>query len=176
MIKESVSTVGNQAYQFAQFKQNQVNLIMFICNHCPYVLYRMPAISQLVDDYKDAINIVAINSNDSSPSTYDSHPEDAPEYMPAFKIKHNLNCEYIFDADQSLAKQYNIQCTPEFVLTDKNGIVVYHGELDPSRKTNQLKSTGSSLRHAIELTVVGQKLTWHPAASFGCSIKWKETL
>lgn len=146
----------------------KINLIMIICNHCPYVLFRMPAISQLVKDYQDRVNIVAVNSNDSSKYT-----EDAPELMPEFKEKYDLQCEYIYDADQSIATAYGAVCTPEFYVVDADGIIVYHGELDPAHTSNDLMPTGSSLRHALDLTLVNKPINWEPNPSFGCSVKWQ---
>lgn len=151
----------------------EVNLVMIICNHCPYVLFRMNAISQLVKDYKDRVNIIAVNSNDYSPNTDDSNIEDSPEFMPAFVKKYDLQCDYIFDEDQSIARDFGAICTPEFYVIDKKGIIVYHGEFDPSHTSNDLEPTGSSLRHALDLTLVNKPITWDPNPSFGCSIKWK---
>lgn len=172
MIKESVSTVGRTAHEFLQFKTGQTNLLMFICNHCPYVKYRMTAISQLVREYMDVVNIVAINSNDSTPGIEDRYIEDSTEYMPLFKKRYGLECEYIYDADQILANAYNIECTPEFVIVNKQGIIAYHGEFDPSRKSNELVPSGSTLKHALDLILTDQPITWTQQPSFGCSIKW----
>lgn len=174
MIKESINTVGQTAYEFSHYKHGQVNLLMFICNHCPYVGFRMPAIAQLVREYKDVVNIVAINSNDSTLGVEDRYIEDAPEYMPRFKERHGLECEYIYDKDQQIAKAYSIECTPEFVVVDKNRIVAYHGELDPSRKSNNLIPSGSTLKHALDLILTNQSITWVQQPSFGCSIKWSQ--
>lgn len=170
-LETSDNMIGKQAFYPAV--EGQVNLIMIICNHCPYVLFRMPAISKLVKDYKHDVNIVAVNSNDASPETDDSNPEDAPEHMPAFVEKWDLQCPYIFDEDQSIAIAYGAVCTPEFYVTDKNGIIVYHGELDPSHTSNNMVPNGSSLRHALDLTLTNKPINWAPNPSFGCSIKWK---
>ena len=168
MLLTSDNMTGKSAFFFDQMKKDKVNLIMIICNHCPYVLFRMKAISKLVDDYKDIINIVAVSSNDPGP-----HPEDHPDTMPVFKTLHKLHCDYIYDADQSIAKAYQAVCTPEFYVINKNGIITYHGEFDPSHTSNNLMPTGSSLRHAIDLTLVEKEINWTINSSFGCSIKWK---
>lgn len=165
--------IGKPARYIGQMQEGTVSLVMIICNHCPYVLFRMPQISQLVKDYKDDVCIVAVNSNDASPTTDDSHPEDAPELMPAFVERWDLQCDYIFDEDQTIARDYGAVCTPEFYVVDRNGIIVYHGELDPSHTTNRLMPTGSSLRHALDLALVGKEINWTPNPSFGCSVKWK---
>jgi len=170
-LETSDNMIGKQAFYPAE--RGHVNLVMIICNHCPYVLFRMPAISQLVKDYKDRVKVFAINSNDASPTTEDSHPEDAPEYMEDFMERWDLQCPYIFDGDQGIATAYGAVCTPEFYVVDTDGIIVYHGELDPSHTSNDLMPTGSSLRHALDLTLVNKPINWEPNPSFGCSVKWK---
>lgn len=171
VLKISDSMMGRQISTLC--KPDRINLIMIICNHCPYVLFRMPAISQLVKDYRDRVNIIAVNSNNASPTTEDSNPQDAPEYMPEFKEKYDLQCDYIFDEDQSIAREFGAVCTPEFYVTDCKQTIVYHGELDPSHTSNELMPTGSSLRHALDLTLVNKPINWTPNPSFGCSVKWK---
>jgi len=169
VLSVSNSQVGNKAPVFDLFKEDHVNLIMFICNHCPYVEFRMSTISKLVKDYKDRVNIVAINSNDST-----DYPEDAPEYMSDFAKKWDLQCQYIYDYNQAIAHNYNAVCTPEFYVVNKEGIISYHGELDPAHTSNNLEPTGSTLRHALDLALVDRYVHWLPNPSFGCSIKWKE--
>ena len=165
--------IGQTPEYFANMETGKVNLVMIICNHCPYVLFRMPAISRLVKDYKDIVKITAVSSNDHTPASQDSKPEDAPELMPVFKEKYDLQCDYIYDADQSIALNWGAVCTPEFYITNTQGVVVYHGELDPSHTSNNLMPTGSSLRHALDLTLTGKPISWEPVPSFGCSIKWR---
>lgn len=169
VLKVSDNMVGQPAMTIGGMTPGTPSLVMIICNHCPYVLFRMQAISQLVKDYNDRVYCIAVNSNDSS-----KYEEDAPELMPEFKNKHGLVCDYIFDEDQSIAKSYGAVCTPEFYVVDSEGIIVYHGELDPSHTSNDLFPTGSSLRHALDLTLVGKSIDWEPNPSFGCSVKWKQ--
>lgn len=173
VIKTSKNMIGNHALPIGDMVVGIPSLVMIICNHCPYVLFRMPAISQLVKDYKNDFTIVAVNSNDASPTTDDSHPEDSPEFMPAFVKRWDLQCDYIFDEDQSIAKDYGAECTPEFYVVNAQGVIVYHGELDPSHTTNRIMPTGSSLRHAMDLTLANKPIDWVPNPSFGCSVKWK---
>tara|TARA_A100001388_G_C28606498_1_gene420728 strand:- start:10 stop:522 length:513 start_codon:yes stop_codon:yes gene_type:complete len=168
VLKTSTNSVGRTAeYYFGPMRPDGINLLMIICNHCPYVLYRMPAISQLVREYKDRINCVAVNSND-----WKDYPEDSPDLMPEFQKKYDLQCEYIYDNDHIIAKSYGAVCTPEFYLINK-GTIIYHGELDPAHTTNDLPSTGSSLRLAMDYTLAGRTIDWKYNDSFGCSIKWK---
>ena len=169
VLKTSQNSVGQPAqYYFGPMQPDQINVLMIICNHCPYVLYRMPAISQLVKDYKDKVNFVAVNSND-----WKDYPEDAPELMPDFQKKYDLQCDYIYDQDHIIAKSYNAVCTPEFYIINK-GTITYHGELDPAHTSNELASTGSSLRLAIEYSLIDKLIDWKYNSSFGCSIKWKQ--
>ena len=171
MLLTSENMIGKKAHPIDDVKG--VRLVMIICNHCPYVLFRMPAISKIVKEYNDRVHCIAVNSNDASPDTDDSSPEDAPEFMEDFKNKYGLACDYIFDEDQSIAKTYGAVCTPEFYVIDEDDTIVYHGELDPSHTSNDLMPTGSSLRHALDLTLAGKPINWEPNPSFGCSVKWK---
>ncbi len=166
--------IGKKPPFFHSMEPGKINIVMIICNHCPYVLFRMPAISQFVRDYKDIVKITAVNSNDHTPDTADSKLEDAPEYMPQFQNKFDLQCDYYYDADQTVARDWGAVCTPEFYITNKEGAVVYHGEFDPSHTSNDLMPTGSSLRHALDLTLAGKSIDWEPNPSFGCSVKWKQ--
>ncbi len=168
MLTTSKNMISKPALFFEQMKVGKVNLIMIICNHCPYVLFRIKAIARLINDYKDIINIVAINSNDPGP-----HPEDHPDAMPAFKTLHRLNCEYVYDYDHKIAKAYEAVCTPEFYVVNNDGLISYHGEFDPSHTNNNLMPTGSTLRHAIDYTLINKRIDWEINSSFGCSIKWK---
>lgn len=173
MIKFSDSMVGKPARFFGPMRHGEVNLVMVICNHCPYVTFRMPAISRLVCDYMDRVTVVAVNSNDHTPDTPDSKPEDSPDLMPEFSRRWDLRCDYVYDADQSIARDYGAVCTPEFYVVGRDGIIAYHGELDPSHTSNNLMPTGSSLRHALDLVLVGKGIPWVPNPSFGCSVKWR---
>jgi len=171
MLMTSENMIGKKAHPIDDVKG--VRLVMIICNHCPYVLFRMPAISKIVKEYNKRVHCIAVNSNDASPTTDDSSPEDGPEFMEDFVNKYELACDYIFDEDQSIAKAYGAVCTPEFYVIDEDDTIVYHGELDPSHTSNDLMPTGSSLRHALDLTLVGKSIDWQPNPSFGCSVKWK---
>ena len=171
MLMTSENMIGKKAHPIDDVKG--IRLVMIICNHCPYVLFRMPAISKIVKEYNKRVHCIAVNSNDASPTTDDSSPEDGPEFMEDFVNKYGLACDYIFDEDQSIAKAYGAVCTPEFYVIDEDDTIVYHGELDPSHTSNDLMPTGSSLRHALDLTLVGKSIDWQPNPSFGCSVKWK---
>jgi len=154
------------AHQF--FFDNRPTLAFFICNHCPYVRYRMKAIAAIAKDYEDRFNVVAINSNS------DTHDEDAKELMPDFKEEFNLTCKYYADPAQQIAKAFGAVCTPDYFVLDRDRYIVYNGELDPARMTNTLSPTGSTLRYVLDQVIVGEEVVIKTKGSFGCSIKWKE--
>ena len=169
VLKVSDNMVGKAALPIGDMIPGAPALVMIICNHCPYVLYRIPAIVNLVNEYKDRFIITAVNSNDHT-----RYPDDAPEMMEPTKRGWGLDCQYIYDEDQSIAKAYGAVCTAEFYVINREIQIVYHGELDPSHTSNDLPSSGSSLRHAMDLVLADKPITWDINPSFGCSVKWKE--
>lgn len=143
-------------------------LVMFICNHCPFVQHIREALSSFARDYQGKeIAIVAINSNDVQ-----AYPDDSPEKM-IEEVKTFSYCfPYLFDEDQSIAKSYGAMCTPDFFLFDKNNALVYHGQFDKSRPTNDIKPNGEDLRGAVDALLAGEELPKDQAMSIGCGIKW----
>lgn len=144
-------------------------LIMFICNHCPYVKHVQPELVRLANDYlpKD-IAFVAISAND-----VDNYPEDSPELMLEEAKKWNYPFPYLYDETQAVAKAYKAACTPDFYLFNSDMALVYRGELDGSRPGNEVPLTGSSLREALDNLLAGVPISEHQNPSIGCSIKWK---
>ena len=169
VLKTSQDSVGQPAqYYFGPMQPDQINVLMIICNHCPYVLYRMPAISQLVKDYKDKVNFVAVNSND-----WKDYPEDAPDLMPAFQKKYDLQCDYIYDQDHIIAKSYNAVCTPDFFGYNKNLELQYRGRIRELKDLKPIRGGESDLFKALKQiseTGLGPR---EQIPSMGCSIKWK---
>jgi len=140
-------------------------LVMFICNHCPFVVHVKEELKRLYADYQNRkIGFVAINSNDA-----DAYPDDAPERMPG----ENYPFPYLFDTDQSVAKSFSAACTPDFFLFDDQNKLVYRGQLDGSRPGNSALPNGKDLRNALDTLLSGNPIseTQHP--SMGCNIKWK---
>jgi len=144
-------------------------LVMFICAHCPYVVHIEPQLSSLSCDYKDRVDLIAVSSNDII-----SHPQDSPEKLKAQSEKNNFNFPYCFDEDQSVAKAFNAQCTPDFFLFDSQKKLVYRGQLDNSRPGNDFPVDGKDLRKAIDLLLNKQEISENQLPSMGCNIKWRE--
>jgi thiol-disulfide isomerase/thioredoxin len=145
-------------------------VVMFLCNHCPYVLYINPEIVQIVKEYAArGVAFVGINSNDA-----DAYPEDAPALMGAHAAEVGYTFPYLFDATQEVARQYDAACTPDFYVFDAQLALVYRGQLDDSRpKRNPIPSTGEHLRQALEAVLAGQAPLDTQKPSGGCNIKWR---
>ncbi|MCC6794646.1 MAG: thioredoxin family protein [Candidatus Hydrogenedentes bacterium] len=144
-------------------------LVMFICNHCPYVKHVAPELAKLGRYYKDkGIGMVAIGSNDVS-----THPDDGPEKMRQEAMMRGYEFPYLYDEDQEVAKAYAAACTPDFFLFDDRMRLVYRGQLDDSRPGNNVPVTGKDLRTAIEALLLGNTMPGPQKPSIGCNIKWK---
>ena len=148
----------------------RATVVMFLCNHCPYVLYINPEIVRIVAEYgPQNVAFVGINSNDA-----DAYPEDAPEQMPIHAREVGYTFPYLFDATQDVARMYDAACTPDFYVFDENLRLRYRGQLDPSRpKRNPVPSTGQDLRAALDAVLAGQPAPEPQRPSGGCNIKWK---
>jgi len=143
-------------------------LVMFICNHCPYVKHVREELARLGRDYLSRnSSIVAINSNDAS-----THPGDSPEKMKEEATTWGYVFPYLVDADQSIAKAYRAACTPDFFLFDAGKKLVYRGQLDGSRPGNDIAVNGQDLRAALDAVLSGNAVSANQVASIGCSIKW----
>jgi thiol-disulfide isomerase/thioredoxin len=150
-------------------KHSKGTLVMFICNHCPYVKYILPELVKLAHDYKDKpISIIAINSNN-----YEDYPEDSPENMKLAAQKWNFTFPYLFDETQEVAQTFQATCTPDFFLYDDNLHLVYRGQFDDSRPGNQIPTTGHDLRHALNCMLTRMPNQTEQKPSMGCNIKWK---
>jgi len=144
-------------------------LVMFICNHCPFVKHIADELARLGAEYSTrGVAIVAINSND--PST---HPDDSPERMVHEAESRGYVFPYLFDEDQEIAKAYRAACTPDFFLFDAAHRLVYRGQLDDSRPKSDIPVTGRDLRAALDAVLAGQPVAEKQRASLGCNIKWK---
>ncbi len=145
-------------------------LVMFICNHCPYVIHIRKELSSLTNEYiKKGVGIVGINSNDIK-----TYPEDAPDKMKSVAHESHFSFPYLLDSTQSIAKAYQAACTPDFFLFDKNHLLVYRGQMDGSRPGNTIPNNGVDLRQALEMTLHDQKPALEQKPSLGCNIKWRE--
>ena len=152
-------------------------LVMFICNHCPFVIHVAPELARLGADYADRVDVVAISSND-----VEHYPDDSPEKMKQEKAKRAYGFPYLYDADQSVAKAYTAACTPDFFLFDAEHKLAYRGQLDDTRP-HRISSgnyddrngaaNGRDLRAAIDAVLAGEAVAEKQYPSMGCNIKWK---
>jgi peroxiredoxin len=151
------------------FKDKKAVLVMFICNHCPYVVHVRDELAKLGKDYKDKdIGIVAISANDAK-----KYPADAPEKLKEMAKKVGFTFPFLYDESQEIAKKYSATCTPDFFLFDKDRKLVYRGQLDDSRPGSDVKVTGKDLRAAIEAVLADKPVPKDQKPSVGCNIKWK---
>jgi peroxiredoxin len=144
-------------------------VVMFICNHCPFVKHVADQLAVLGRDYlPKGVGIVAISSNDVG-----AHPADSPEQMVREAEERGYPFPYLYDETQEVAKSYRAACTPDFYLFDGGRRLVYRGQLDPSRPDSGIPVTGSDLRAAIDAVLVGSAVPTEQRPSLGCNIKWK---
>jgi peroxiredoxin len=145
-------------------------LVMFICNHCPYVIHVIEEVKRLTDEYMDkGIGVVAISSND-----VEKYPDDSPEKMKAFSSQYELNFPYLYDESQNVAHAYDAACTPDFYVFDGEEKLVYRGRLDGSRPGNEEDLTGKDLRESLDRLLDNRPQQEKQYPSAGCNIKWKE--
>ncbi|MGD8395337.1 MAG: thioredoxin family protein [Candidatus Eiseniibacteriota bacterium] len=144
-------------------------LVMFICNHCPFVIHVRHELARLGAEYgQRGVAIVAINAND-----VERHPDDSPARMRVEKAEVGYTFPYLFDAGQEVARAYRAACTPDFFLFDGEQRLVYRGQLDGSRPGSDVPVTGSDLRAALDAVLAGRPVAWQQTPSVGCNIKWK---
>lgn len=144
-------------------------VIMFICNHCPFVKHINNELTRLANDYiPKGIRFLAINSND-----VENYPDDSPENMILSAKLYQYPFPYLFDETQEVAKAYNAACTPDFFVFDSHLSLMYRGQLDDSRPGNSVPVTGESLRQALDCILNNKALDFEQKPSIGCNIKWK---
>ncbi len=162
--------LSGKNFGLEELEGNKGTLILFICNHCPYVIHIIDGIVKLAAEYqKKGISFIAINSNDVA-----NYPEDSPENMNLFAIKHKFTFPYLFDELQEVAKSYDAACTPDFNLLDENGTVIYRGRFDAARPGNGLIVNGDDMKDAFDRLLSGKDQLKEQLPSIGCNIKWKE--
>ena len=158
-------------YTNEMFNGKVGSLVMFICNHCPFVKHVNDEIVKLSNEIIDKnIAVIGINSNDSS---QDKYAEDSIEKMKEYATNLGYNFPYVVDEDQSAAKNFTAQCTPDFFLFDSESNLVYRGQLDGSRPGNDIPTDGVSLRSAIDALLNSEEPVSEQLPSMGCNIKWK---
>jgi thiol-disulfide isomerase/thioredoxin len=162
-------TNSNEWFSFADLKGEKGTLVLFICNHCPFVRHVIEEIVMIANDYRvQGIGIIAISSNDIS-----QYPQDAPELMTEFAFENKMEFPYLYDETQEVAKIYDAACTPDFFLFDNQNKLVYRGQLDDSRPGNGIPLSGNDLRGAIDGVIYNRIINPNQKPSIGCNIKWK---
>ncbi len=162
-------TVSDKQISLNEIKGDIATVIMFICNHCPFVLHVNDELVKLANDCQPKnINFVAISANDVA-----THPDDAPDKMKAVALQLKYPFPYLYDETQEVAKAYDAACTPDFFIYNKNMELVYRGQLDDSRPGNGIVVTGKDIRNALDCLINGQSISDEQRPSIGCNIKWK---
>jgi peroxiredoxin len=162
-------TEGNLV-SLTDFAGNKALLVIFMCNHCPYVKHVADQLKSLSDEYMArGVAVVGINSNDA-----DKYPDDSPAAMAEEKQARGYQFPYLYDGDQSVAQAYAAACTPDFYLFDGETKLQYRGQLDSSRPKTDIPVTGEDLRAALNAVLAGQAPSSQQTPSIGCNIKWKE--
>ena len=162
--------ISGKELSLNELKSPMATVIMFICNHCPYVKHINQELIRLANAYNtNGVSFVAINSND-----YTAYPEDSPENMLKVATELKYPFPYLVDQSQSVAKAYEAVCTPDFFIYDKDLKLVYRGQLDDSRPSNQIPSDGKDMRAALDAILAGEKPSPRQRPSIGCDIKWKK--
>ena len=164
-----LNTVDDTLLSLNKAKGAAGTVIMFICNHCPFVLHVNAELVKMAIEYQEkGINFIAISSNE-----IENYPQDGPQFMK--KLAHDLDFPfpYLFDETQQVAKQYDAACTPDFYIFDANLKAVYHGQLDASRPGNGKPVTGKDIRVSLDHLLLGKDILAQQQPSVGCGIKWR---
>lgn len=167
---ELPDSISGSRFSLQSLKGEKGTVIIFICNHCPYVIHIKQQLIDIATSYANkGINTIAISSNDIK-----SHPQDAPDKMTLLMTEWgNPFAAYLYDESQAIAKAYQAACTPDIYLFDKNLACVYRGRLDAATPKNNEPLTGEDLRAALECLLVGTPIKKEQIPSMGCNIKWK---
>lgn len=162
-------TISGKKLSLEELKSDIATVIMFICNHCPYVKHINKRLVEITNYYiEKGISFIGINSNDVI-----NYPEDSPENMKTQAMKLGYKFPYLFDETQDVAIAYNAACTPDFFIYDKNLNLVYHGQFDDSRPGNNIPVTGQDISEALESLLNNKPVKLNQKPSIGCNIKWK---
>jgi peroxiredoxin len=164
-----LDTVSEQKLSLDQIHGKKGTVVMFICNHCPFVKHVFVGIVDLANDYSDkGVSFVAISSND-----VENYPDDAPDLMTKLAAEKKFPFPYLYDETQEVARAYDAACTPDFYIFDKDKSLVYRGQLDDSRPENGIPVSGRDIRSALDAICNGKKISETQKPSIGCNIKWK---
>lgn len=158
----------DQLKNLTELKSDVATVIMFICNHCPFVVHIKSQLIEVINKYKEkGVNFLAINANDVA-----NYPDDSPEKM----VLEAYPCPYLYDETQEVAKAYDAACTPDFYIFDNNLALVYRGQFDDSRPDSGIEVTGADLTAALDAIIMNKPIDENQKPSLGCNIKWKEAV
>ena len=164
----SLINVDGRTVSLSDFADAPALLVIFMCNHCPFVKHLATALQQLAAEYQArGVAVIGINSNDST-----KHPEDSPEQMVHEAEQRAYSFPYLFDETQEVAKAYRAACTPDFFVFDRQQKLVYRGQFDDSRPSLSLPVTGKDLRAALDAVLAQRPVSESQRPSIGCNIKW----
>lgn len=165
----SLPDTNGKTVSIADFQSAPALLVMFICNHCPFVKHVRSELARLGKDYQaKGVAVVGISANDVT-----THPDDSPAKMAIEAKEAGYTFPYLYDESQSVARAYQAACTPDFFLFNREKQLVYRGQLDDSRPSNGIPVTGKDLRAALDAVLAGKSVAAEQKASIGCNIKWK---
>lgn len=163
-------TVSGKNLSLRELKGENATLIMFICNHCPFVKHIEEELVKLGQEYPSkGVGLVAISAND-----VENYPQDSPEKMKQLAETLGYRFPYLYDESQAVAKKYDAACTPDFYIFNEKLECVYRGQLDDSRPGNNIPVTGSDLRNALNSMLSSEQISQNQKPSVGCNIKWKD--
>ncbi|SFT54295.1 AhpC/TSA family protein [Lishizhenia tianjinensis] len=164
-----IDTISEEMFSFSDVKGEKGTVVMFICNHCPYVILINDKLVEIANHYqKQGIGFVAISSND-----VERYPQDSPGMMKIHAEELEYSFPYLYDDTQATAKAYDAACTPDIFVFDKEDKLYFHGQIDDARPGNGIEVTGGDLTHALDLLVKNEKFSGKEMPCMGCGIKWK---
>ena len=162
-------TVSGKALSLQELRGEHATVVMFICNHCPFVKHVNKELVRLANDHiSKGVSFIAINSND-----VENYPDDSPEKMKETAEDLGYPFPYLYDETQDVAKAYSAACTPDLSIFDKDLKCVYRGQLDDSRPGNDIPPSGKDIREALDNILAGRPVSSDQRPSIGCNIKWK---
>ena len=168
IIDFNLPATDGKTYSPSNFPDKKILVIIFMCNHCPYVHAIINRLIAIQSDYADkSVQLIGINANDS-----ENYPEDSFESMKNFMVERGINFIYLHDEDQFVAKAYKAQCTPDIYIFDSNRKLVYHGRIDNNWQ-DESAVTKQELREALDAILSGNPVSENQLPTIGCSIKWK---
>ena len=157
-----------EVVSLADFSEARALLVVFMCNHCPFVKHILNGFIDLAREYQSkGAAVVAINAND-----VEHYPDDHPDAMRRMAAEKGFTFPYLYDGKQTVAKAYHAACTPDFFLFDADRTLVYRGQMDDSRPGNDEPITGADLRAALDAVLAGDPVPAEQKPSIGCNIKW----